>query len=77
MFQIDTFRLIRKTIKEHAANLTDYKGEWIAIKEMRKHAAWYTAGMPHSTAFRVKVNTAETLEELFACVDEMFEKGSV
>jgi tRNA-dihydrouridine synthase len=41
-----------------------YKGEFIGIREMRKHTAWYTAGCPHSAKLRSKVNEIETLENL-------------
>ena len=34
------------------------------MKEMRKHIAWYTAGLPHSAGIRRACNTLETLEEL-------------
>ena len=66
--------MLRDTIREHAMLLCEFKGEVIAVKEMRKHAAWYTAGMPNSASFRVKVNDALTMDELFAAVDEMFDK---
>lgn len=51
-------------ILQHAALLEQYKGEYTAIREMRKHVAWYTAGYPHSAKLRVKVNEMETMEEL-------------
>lgn len=44
-----------------------YKPEHVAVREMRKHVAWYTAGLPHSAAIRRAVNDIETavaLEEL-------------
>ena len=34
------------------------------MKEMRKHIAWYTAGLPHSAAIRRESNHVETLEGL-------------
>ncbi|MBR1914120.1 MAG: tRNA dihydrouridine synthase DusB [Lachnospiraceae bacterium] len=40
------------------------KGEYIGIREMRKHIGWYTSGMPGSAKLRVKINKAETLEEM-------------
>ena len=39
------------------------KGEYIGMREMRKHAAWYTTGFPESAAFRNQVNLTETYEE--------------
>lgn len=55
---------IRETILEHAKLQVKYKGEFIGIREMRKHTAWYTAGCPHSAKLRNKVNEIETLENL-------------
>ena len=39
-------------------------GEYIGMKEMRKHIAWYTAGLPHSSSIRRECNMLETEEEL-------------
>lgn len=53
-------------IMQHAGMLIECKGEYTGIREMRKHVAWYTAGMPHSSAIRNKVNQIETYDELEA-----------
>lgn len=58
---------VRQMILRHVRMLLEYKGEYTAIREMRKHVAWYTAGWPHSASLRRRVNevcTAEELEEL-------------
>lgn len=77
---LDTGELLPKPTKEekkalairHAQLMLEYKGEYIAIKEMRKHLAWYTAGMPNSSRFRQRINSMETMEELLAGVNEIF-----
>ena len=51
-------------ILRHARMLIECKGEYIGSREMRKHAAWYTKGFPGSSAFRGKLNTAESLDDL-------------
>ncbi|MBP2634271.1 MAG: dus [Firmicutes bacterium] len=38
--------------------LVDHKGEYIGIREMRSHAAWYTKGLPKSAELRLKFNQA-------------------
>ena len=43
-----------------------YKGEDMAVREMRKHIAWYTAGLPHSARLRSQVNTAQSAERIRA-----------
>ena len=58
----------------HAALMQKYKGEYVAIQEMRKHLAWYTAGMPNSSRFRGRINSMNTMEELLAGVEEIFGK---
>lgn len=55
---------VRDTILRHAALLLAYKGEYTAIREMRKHVAWYTTGYPHSARLRQTVNEMETVAQL-------------
>ena len=59
-------------ILRHAALQQEYKGKYTAVREMRKHLAWYTVGMPHSAHFRGLINSMETMEELLAGVEEIF-----
>ena len=59
-------------ILRHAALQQEYKGEYTAVREMRKHLSWYTVGMPHSAHFRGLINSMETMEELLAGVEEIF-----
>lgn len=51
-------------ILRHARLEAAYKGERVAVREMRKHMAWYTAGLPHSSAMRRRINEMETMEQL-------------
>ncbi len=62
----------KEIVLRHAALQEQYKGEYTAVREMRKHLAWYTVGMPHSARFRGMINTLETMEELRSAVDEIF-----
>jgi nifR3 family TIM-barrel protein len=52
------------TIIRHAKLELQYKDEYIAVREMRKHVAWYTAGYPHSAKLRQEINNAESFKEL-------------
>lgn len=54
---------IKRMLLRHAALQIEYKGEVMGMKEMRKHVAWYTAGLPHSSALRNEANQVETYEE--------------
>ncbi|MBQ9764729.1 MAG: tRNA dihydrouridine synthase DusB [Lachnospiraceae bacterium] len=51
-------------VLRHARLQIKYKGEEMAMREMRKHVAWYTAGMPHSATMRNQVNQVSTYDEL-------------
>lgn len=62
----------KEMVLRHAALLREVKGEYTAVREMRKHLAWYTAGMPHSARFRGMINSIETMEGLLAGVEEIF-----
>lgn len=55
---------VKSMILRHARLQLEYKGEYTAVREMRKHVAWYTAGYPHSARLRQKINEMESLGEL-------------
>lgn len=50
----------------HLDLMIEYRGEFLAVREMRKHAAWYLKGLPGSAAVRAAVNQAERAEEMRA-----------
>ena len=60
------------TILRHAQMELELKGEYTAVREMRKHIAWYTAGYPRSAALRRKVNEIEDFEALKETVQQIF-----
>ena len=55
---------VGEMILRHTRMHVALKGEYIGMKEMRKHIAWYTAGLPHSSAIRRDCNMLETEAEL-------------
>ena len=59
-------------LKEHVELDIAYKGEMVALNEMRKHIAWYTKNMPDSSAFRNEINHIESKEELMKKIKEYF-----
>lgn len=59
-------------IKEHLQLAVQEKGEYIAIREMRKHICWYIKNLKESSKFREKVNRIEDINELTSCLDEYF-----
>lgn len=58
---IDT---IRDTMLRHAQLQIEFKGDYLGIREMRKHVAWYTKGLKGSAKLRDAINQVETYEEL-------------
>ena len=61
---------IKRMIKKHAQLQLRYKGEYLGIREMRKHVAWYTTGLKDSAALRNEVNLTESMDELFELLDK-------
>lgn len=55
---------VMEMILRHAKMQMEFKGEYIGMREIRKHAAWYTAGYKNSAKLRGKINETETYEEL-------------
>ncbi len=58
-------------ILRHCEMSIQEKGEFTGIREMRKHVAWYTAGMPHSSSIRASVNSVESYEELAELIHKL------
>lgn len=61
-------------ILEHINLAVEEKGEVIAIKEMRKHLAYYIKSMKDASKIREKINRIDTEKELIDCLREYFEK---
>jgi nifR3 family TIM-barrel protein len=61
---------ISEMILRHGTMQAEHKGETVAMREMRKHMAWYTGGLPHSAKLRNDINQVETMEELRRFVRE-------
>lgn len=57
-------REVAEMILRHARAQIALKGETMGIREMRKHAAWYTSGYKNSAKLRGKINEIETYEQL-------------
>ena len=55
---------VTEMILRHAKMQMEFKGEYTGMREIRKHAAWYTAGYKNSAKLRGKINETETYEEL-------------
>ena len=58
-------------ILRHLQGLMECKGEYTAVREMRRHFAWYTAGLPHSSSLRRKINEIDDPEGVRALTEEL------
>lgn len=58
-------------MKEHINLAVEEKGD-IAVKELRKHIAWYTKNLKNSSEFRSSINVIETKQELITKLEEYF-----
>ncbi len=59
-----TIDQIKETMLRHARLQMEYKGDYLGIREMRKHVAWYTKGLHGSAKLREMINQVESYEEL-------------
>lgn len=55
---------IKGVFIEHLEMMKAIKGEYTAVREMRKFAGWYLKGIKGSSAFRGKINNIIDIEEL-------------
>lgn len=65
-------REVKEMILRHCELQLQYKGEYTGIREMRKHVAWYTAGYPHSSRLRGRINEIESMDSLKKLLEESF-----
>ncbi len=59
-------------VKEHARMMLEYKGEYTAVREMRKHLSWYSAGMPGSAKLRGRINEMCTMDDILSVARLLF-----
>ena len=62
-----------QVILRHLDLLVGYKGEYVGIREMRKHAAWYTRGLAGSAELRERFNRAASKDEFVNILREAWE----
>ncbi len=65
------FKEVADMLLRHARLLLKYKGDYVGIREMRKHAAWYTKGCRNSAKLRGRINEVESYGQLQALFQEV------
>lgn len=53
----------------HTKEIIEYKGEYVGIREARKHLGWYIKGLPNSTVARTLINKARNYDEVLELVN--------
>lgn len=62
---------IRDMLLRQLADIVDIKGDYVAVREMRKICGWYIRGIPGSATFRRNVNQITDLEVLKAAIENL------
>ncbi len=65
-----TNKELKEMMLRHARLQMQYKGDFLGIREMRKHVAWYTTGLPNSARLRGEINAVESYEELCELLED-------
>ena len=63
---------IGEIVLRHLEYAVEYYGENTAVPMFRKHAAWYSAGMPNSSEFRIRVNQITDVNLLKVAIREFW-----
>ncbi len=63
---------VGQVVLRHLDYAIEYYGDKTAIPMFRKHAAWYSAGMPNSAEFRIKVNRIVDADVLKVAIREFW-----
>jgi tRNA-dihydrouridine synthase B len=61
----------KEMMLRHLEDLVDLKGDYVAVREMRKHIGWYLKGVHGAAAFRDKVNQITDVNELKKIISEI------
>jgi len=62
---------VRDAMRDHARRLTEWHGDRVGVRDLRKHVGWYLQGYPVGPAMRRKLVAADDLAEFETILDEM------
>ncbi len=60
---------------KHIEKICRYKGEYVGIREARKHAAWYTKGIHGAANYRARIGLINSIDELRVIALELIEQN--
>lgn len=56
---------------EHIKKLCEYKGDYVGIREARKHAGWYIKGMRGAASFRRDIGSLESIDDVVSLAERV------
>ena len=62
---------------KHIEKLCEYKGDYIGMREARKHASWYIKGMRGAASMRQEIGKLENMSELRALSQKVIECANI
>ncbi len=65
-----------RVMLEHIRTLCAYKGDYIGMREARKHAAWYIRGIRGAASYRNRVGALSSIAELEALAADILQTAS-
>jgi tRNA-dihydrouridine synthase len=60
--------------KRHLQRSLEFKGDYVGILEMRRHLTNYFKGLPDFKPTRLRLVTSNSIDELYAILDEIAER---
>lgn len=60
----------------HIGTLCEYKGDYVGMREARKHAAWYIKGIRGAAALRQEIGSLENLDQLKAIAEKVIKSAN-
>lgn len=64
-----------RVMLKHIELICKYKGDYIGMREARKHAAWYTKGLKGAAQKRREIGELSSMEQLFALAAEIIREN--
>lgn len=60
----------------HIAKLCEYKGDYVGMREARKHSGWYIKGVRGAAALRQEIGALETMDQLKTVAEKVIKAAN-
>lgn len=61
----------------HIEKLCEYKGEYVGMREARKHSGWYIKGIRGAAALRQEIGSLENMNQLKSIAEKVINANSI